>query len=149
MFQEHEELLDLFTKFRDMRTREEQAESLELQQHAAIVMTTLDEGITALDNVDFFFDFLHQVGRTHRKIPGFHKEYFWKIQRPFLEAVKETLEDRYTENMETIYTITIRFILETLVKGYELEDGLEATEDLQSDAMTPDEQDGTAETSNV
>lgn len=34
-------------------------------------------------------------------------------------AVKETLEDRYTENMENIYKITIKFILEKIVEGYE------------------------------
>ena len=42
-----------------------------------------------------------------------------KIETPFLEAVKETLEDRYTENMENIYKIIIKFILQTLVDGYE------------------------------
>lgn len=42
-----------------------------------------------------------------------------KIERPFLEAVKETLDTRYTENMEAIYKITIKLILETLVQGYE------------------------------
>ena len=42
-----------------------------------------------------------------------------KIETPFLEAVKETLEDRYTENMENIYKIIIKFILKTLVEGYE------------------------------
>lgn len=41
-----------------------------------------------------------------------------KIETPFLEAVKETLEDRYTENMEVIYKITIKLILEHLVAGY-------------------------------
>jgi len=34
-------------------------------------------------------------------------------------AVQETLEDRYTENMENIYKITIKFILEKIVEGYE------------------------------
>jgi hypothetical protein len=42
---------------------------------------------------------------------------------PFLQAVKETLEDRYTENMENIYKIIIKFILQTLVEGYENSSG--------------------------
>ena len=42
-----------------------------------------------------------------------------KIEGPFLRAVKETLDDRYTENMENIYKMTIRFILETVIAGYE------------------------------
>jgi len=119
LFEEHIELLELFSKFRNLKTREAQSESEELQEHAAKVMNTLDEAIKALENIDFFFEYLHQVGRTHHKLPGFHKEYFWKIEKPFLEAVKETLGDRYTDNIESIYTITIKFILETLVKGFE------------------------------
>lgn len=42
-----------------------------------------------------------------------------KIEQPFLEAAKTTLGDRYTPNIENIYKLTIRFILENLAKGYE------------------------------
>lgn len=44
---------------------------------------------------------------------------FQKIEAPFLAAVEATLGDRYTPNVENIYKITIKFILETLVNGYE------------------------------
>lgn len=67
----------MFDKFRELRTREEQAASMELAEHANTVMTTLDEGIKGLDNLDAFFEFLHQVGASHRRIPGFKVEYFW------------------------------------------------------------------------
>lgn len=42
-----------------------------------------------------------------------------KIEQPFLQAAKTTLGDRYTPNIENLYKITIKFILENLVKGYE------------------------------
>ncbi|KAH1027667.1 hypothetical protein HUJ05_001132 [Dendroctonus ponderosae] len=42
-----------------------------------------------------------------------------RIEKPFLEAVETTLGDRYTSNVENIYKITIKFIIETLVKGFE------------------------------
>ena len=42
-----------------------------------------------------------------------------KIEKPFLTAVETTLGDRYTENVENIYKITIKFIIETLIKGYD------------------------------
>ena len=42
---------------------------------------------------------------------------FQKIREPFLEAVKITLGDRYTENMESIYKIAITFILQTMAEG--------------------------------
>ncbi|CAG0883246.1 unnamed protein product [Cyprideis torosa] len=42
-----------------------------------------------------------------------------KIKAPFLLAVKETLQDRYTENMDCIYKKAIHFILETLQEGFD------------------------------
>jgi len=42
-----------------------------------------------------------------------------KIEKPFLKAVSDTLGDRYTENVEGIYKITIKFVIETLVEGFE------------------------------
>ncbi|KAF2879898.1 hypothetical protein ILUMI_26267 [Ignelater luminosus] len=77
LFEEHGELLALFEKFKELKTKEDQANSLELAEHASTVMNTLDEGIKGLDNLDAFFEFLHQVGASHRKIPGFKVEYFW------------------------------------------------------------------------
>lgn len=43
---------------------------------------------------------------------------FQEFQKPFLEAVKITLADRYTDNMDGIYKITIRYLLDTLIKSY-------------------------------
>lgn len=48
---------------------------------------------------------------------------FQKIEEPFLTAVKQTLGDRYTENIESIYKITIKLIIETLIEGYEKSGG--------------------------
>lgn len=45
--------------------------------------------------------------------------YFQKIEKPFLAAVSSTLGDRYTENVEGIYKITIKFVIETLIEGFE------------------------------
>lgn len=77
LFEEHSDLLRLFSKFREVKTREEQATSEELAEHATKVMETLDEGIRGLDDLDSFFEYLHQVGASHTRIPGFKAEYFW------------------------------------------------------------------------
>lgn len=77
LFEEHQELLQLFTKFGELKTRDAQANSMELAEHANKVMTTLDEGIKELDDLDNFFQFLTQVGATHKNIPGFDPNYFW------------------------------------------------------------------------
>ncbi|CAL1281726.1 unnamed protein product [Larinioides sclopetarius] len=119
LFEENKELLALFEKFKHLETREEQEESEELKEHAVSVMNALDEAINSLENVDQCIDYLRSVGKKHRKINGFKSEYFWKMEAPFLAAVKETLEDRYTENMESIYKTTIHFILQTVVDGFE------------------------------
>lgn len=42
-----------------------------------------------------------------------------KIESPFLAAVKKTLGDRYTENVENIYKLTIKFIIKTLIDGFD------------------------------
>lgn len=118
LFEEHAELLALFNKFKELKTKEDQVNSLELAEHATTVMNTLDEGIKAMDNLDTFFDYLYQIGSSHRKIPGFKPDYFWNIEKPFLEAVETTLGDRYTENVENIYKVTIKFIIGTLIEGY-------------------------------
>jgi len=41
------------------------------------------------------------------------------FELPFLEAVKITLADRYTDNMDGIYKITIRYLLDTLIKSHQ------------------------------
>jgi len=119
LFEEHEELLNMFTKFQKLKTRDEQASSEELAEHAVSVMNSLDEGIRSIDNMDNFHLFLTQIGQSHCKIEGFNKELFWKIRNPFLEAVKMTLGDRYTENIESIYQVSINLVIETLIEGFE------------------------------
>ncbi|XP_014612503.1 PREDICTED: neuroglobin-like [Polistes canadensis] len=119
LFEENTDLLDLFTKFRDMRTKEQQSSSMELAEHAKTVMMTLDEGIKCLDDMDTFLTYLHEVGASHTKIPGFDRQYFWKIEKPFLDAVERTLEERYSENVKNIYKLTIKFIIETLIDGFD------------------------------
>lgn len=36
-----------------------------------------------------------------------------------MDAVEQTLGDRYTENVDGIYKVTIKFIIETLIAGFE------------------------------
>ncbi|CAB0040682.1 unnamed protein product [Trichogramma brassicae] len=69
----------MFDKLKHLKTREEQFDSPELAEHAQKVMNTLDEGIQGLDDLDVFLDFLHQIGASHSKIPGFQSDFFWKL----------------------------------------------------------------------
>ena len=67
----------MFTNFKHLKTKDEQSTSAELAEHALKVMTTLDEGIKSLDDMDVFLSYLHQVGASHRKIPNFNRQFFW------------------------------------------------------------------------
>lgn len=77
LFEENQELLNLFAKFQTLKTKQSQLESMELAQHATMVMSTIDEAINSLDNIDYFIEYLHSIGKLHHKVPGFKKEYFW------------------------------------------------------------------------
>ncbi|ESO86856.1 hypothetical protein LOTGIDRAFT_128580, partial [Lottia gigantea] len=95
------------------------AENEKLKGHVAAVMLTIDEAITTLNDADQVIDTLTHIGATHVRFSGFKPEWFLLIKEPFLVAVKDTLGERYTASMESNYRKAIRFILETLIKGYE------------------------------
>jgi hypothetical protein len=42
-----------------------------------------------------------------------------RIEKPFLEAVRTTLGDRYTDNVDAIYQSAIKFILDALCAGFD------------------------------
>lgn len=66
--------------------------------------------------------------------------YFQRIENPFLAAVEQTLGDRYTENVEGIYKVTIKFVIETLIAGYESDSkGLPASNNSNSSSSKPQE----------
>ncbi|KAH9417465.1 neuroglobin-like [Dermatophagoides pteronyssinus] len=119
LFEETPDILNLFTKFQELKTKDSQLKSMELAEHATKVMANLDEMINGLDDMDYFFHHLHNLGKFHRKIPGFQKENFLKLEKPFIEAVKEVLQERYTDNMANIYNIIIKLILQTVAEGFE------------------------------
>lgn len=97
----------MFTKFRDLKTKEQQSTSMELAEHAKTVMSTLDEGIKSLDDMDAFLTYLHEVGASHTKIPGFNRQYFWvspkkRHQLPFISCnihARHVTKYKYTMNM--------------------------------------------------
>ena len=57
---------------------------------------------------------------------GSYNSIFQNIEKPFLEALKEILGDRYTEYMDETYRITIRLILSNLAEGFNSASGSQA-----------------------
>lgn len=52
-----------------------------------------------------------------------------------MDAVEHTLGDRYTENVDGIYKVTINFIIETLIAGFE---SGSAANDITSNSKAPE-----------
>ena len=54
-------------------------DSLELENHVKMVMYTLDEAISSLEDVDAVVTMLHAVGRSHMRLKasGFNPIVFW------------------------------------------------------------------------
>ncbi|XP_062621642.1 uncharacterized protein LOC134283210, partial [Saccostrea cucullata] len=118
LFKTNSHLKYVFTKFTQLETEDDMRQNEALEQHATFVMTTVDEAISNIDNYNYVTDHLHRTGATHQRFVDFSSENFAKIKEPFLEAVKITLGDRYTDYMANVYTKTIDFILVTLRSGY-------------------------------
>ncbi|XP_014785608.1 neuroglobin [Octopus bimaculoides] len=117
MFRTEPFLKDMFKDFRNLVTDDEMRENMALEKHATMVMNLLDEAINNIDNVDLLLDLLHRVGKNHLRFEGFDVSYFWLAEQPLLEAIKITLGDRYTENMDIIYKLVIRFLLTEITKA--------------------------------
>ncbi|XP_070181499.1 neuroglobin-like isoform X1 [Littorina saxatilis] len=119
LFKSNSELKNMFHEFKDLTSEDDLRANEALENHATLVMTTLDDAITHIDNYDYVSEVLRKTGASHVRFEGFKSDNFLNIRDPFLEAVKITLGDRYTDNMESIYKVAITFILQTMVEGME------------------------------
>ncbi|XP_046580579.1 neuroglobin-like [Haliotis rubra] len=118
LFKTNSELKALFTSFAMLDVEDDLRENEALEHHATLVMTTLDDAFSRIDNYSYVTEVLLKTGESHRRFSAFRSEIFWTMRSPFLEAVKITLGDRYTDNMESIYKIAITFILQALSDGF-------------------------------
>lgn len=85
LFEQNQDLFYLFSRFQHLKGKELH-ESMELREHAATVMSTLDRSINSLSVYDNFVNYLHSIGKLHRKVPGFKREHFWVSSSPFSVA---------------------------------------------------------------
>uniref|UniRef100_A0A8W8I012 Globin domain-containing protein n=1 Tax=Magallana gigas TaxID=29159 RepID=A0A8W8I012_MAGGI len=117
MFQEHDDLRKFF-KFGDYKESSDLLQNKIFQNHVMLVMHTLDEAICSMGDTDYVMEMLRGVGKSHRRLPEFNFMIFSRIEEPFLIAVKETLGDRYSANMDNIYRKTVKFIIRELSQGF-------------------------------
>ena len=69
----------MFKTFGKLKLSADMRESRELQNHAMMVMCTIDETITNLDDLNYVIDVLHIIGRSHTRFEGYKPEIFWVI----------------------------------------------------------------------
>lgn len=66
----------MFQGFKDISSDDELRSNDALEYHATLVMTTLDDAITHIDNYDFVRQLLQKTGASHIKFAGFRPENF-------------------------------------------------------------------------
>ncbi len=71
------EVQNLFSSFRGLKHATDMRSSQALENHAMMVMCTIDEAITNLDDLDYAIDMLLSVGKTHQRFPTFNRDLFW------------------------------------------------------------------------
>ena len=76
LFETQPEIHDIFENFRHLKTAEEQKNSVELEEHATMVMSTIDEAINIMNDADAFLSLVTRIGASHTRIKGFKVEYF-------------------------------------------------------------------------
>lgn len=106
-----------FKNIRHLESEDKLRMSEELEKHAGKMMASLDDIVNNIDDVDYAMDKINKVAQQHEQFQGFTAEQFLLMEQPFLDSVRIILDDRYTENMDTIYRILIKFILSNLVKA--------------------------------
>jgi len=118
MFISHPETLELFPQFSDLNSPEKQKSSDVFKDHGEKVFIRIDEALSSVDDPQILTSILLETGAYHKKIQGFKPEMFWYAEEPFLEALRLTLDERYTPQMDVIYHVIVQYIIQTLVDGY-------------------------------
>ncbi len=77
LFETNEDLKGMFSAFKELKNAQELRESRALENHAMMVMCTIDEALTNLDDMDYVIDLLKKIGRTHTRFENYKPEIFW------------------------------------------------------------------------
>ena len=88
-----------------------------LESHATVVMQAIDSAISGIDNADMTREKLRLLGVEH-KLRGISYQFISVIREPFLTAVQQTLEERYTDHMRRIYEAFIDYLIKEIVDAY-------------------------------
>ena len=116
LFESNVEFKNYFEKFKNMENAV-LIKSQVLENHATIVMETIDTAITEIDDAEKTHTKLKRFGLEH-KARGIKIEHIDGMREPFLKSVEQTLGDRYSDRMRTIYEGFIEYLLRAMKEGY-------------------------------
>ena len=88
-----------------------------LENHATIVMEAIDTAILEIDDAEKTHQKLKKLGMEH-KVRGVKVDHIDGMRDPFLKSVEQTLGDRYSDRMRTIYEGFIEYLLRAIKEGY-------------------------------
>ncbi|XP_033109009.1 extracellular globin-E1-like [Anneissia japonica] len=115
IFKANPEYQDLFKDLKG-QSREQLIASLAFENQAAIMMNIFDELLEKLDDVDNMIAMLREIGENHASY-GVTVDMIKNFEEPFTKSIKEFLGDRYTENIENLYSKFITFAFEEFCIG--------------------------------
>ena len=76
MFHERADIKGMFEQFR-AQDQSELATSKSLENHAVLVMNSLDDAICNLDDSEYILDMTTLTGLSHRRFENFSENIFW------------------------------------------------------------------------
>lgn len=117
MFEACPDTKNYFEKFKSM-SNDVLAKNEPFINFATNVMEALDTAITELDDAEKTHQKLKKIGAKH-KAAGILDTMLKEMRNPFLRAVEQTLGDRYSDRMRTIYETLIDYFIKALAEGYD------------------------------
>ncbi len=112
MFEANSDMKNYFEKFKD-KENVALMKSQILIDHATNVMEQIDTTVTELDDAEKTHTRLKRIGGEH-KARGINESHLNEIRDPFLKAVEETLGDRYSDRIRTIYEVFIDYVIKAM-----------------------------------
>ncbi|XP_033634447.1 globin CTT-VIII-like [Asterias rubens] len=100
------------------KTEDQLREDESFAAHANALMSVFDESVENLGDVDEAIKLLTKTGKRHAKL-GLEADIIMKFHQPLLKAIEELLDTRYSEKIEEIYKLWLKFVFEHITKGME------------------------------
>lgn len=114
-----EEVRQAFPKFRQL-DKDQMRANEDFQTFSENVMQEWNNFMESLDDVDGLLRLIASNAKRHKKYnSGIQPQHFELMRRSLLVALRYTLGDAYTDNMERIYDKWTSFITTTSVKEFQ------------------------------